>query len=115
MQSGPECGSSSKLGLLPNGHPDLATDPSSPDWANSCFNPSVAIELGISGIAGNRAQVKKQFPGCTEDQYTLMALSNYANYGSAKGCTQINTTYIDYVMPAYKEYAAAAKYPAHAY
>ena len=31
MQTGPECGSPSKLGLLPNGHPDLATDPRSPD------------------------------------------------------------------------------------
>ena len=61
-----------------------------PDWANSVFNPAVNIELGIAGIAGNRAQVKKQFPGCTEDQYTMMAIGNFNSYGSTKSCTVYN-------------------------
>lgn len=115
MQTGPECGSSSKLGLLPSGHPDLATDPNNPDWANSCFNPWVNVELGIAGIAGNRAQVKKQFPGCTEDQYTMMAIGNFNSYGSTKSCTVYNTTYDKAVLDAYKSYSAAAGWPAHPY
>ena len=113
MQSGPECGGS--LGVGPNGHPDLETDPNAADFADSCFNPWVAIELGISGIAGNRAQVKKQFPGCTEDQYTLMAIGNFNSYGSTKGCTVYNTTYDNAVLDAYKQYSAAAGWPAHPY
>lgn len=112
MQTGPECGSSSSLGLLANGHPDLETNPNNADWANSCFNPSVNIELGISGIAGNRAQVKQQFPDCTEDQYTMMAVGNY---GSTKSCTVYNTTYDNAVLDAYKTYSAAANWPTHPY
>jgi hypothetical protein len=75
----------------------------------------VNIEIGIAGVAGNRAQVKKQFSGCTEDQYTLMAVGNYNSYGSTKSCTVYNTAYDDGVLMAYMQYAAAAGYPAHAY
>ena len=115
MQTGPQCGGTSTLGLLPNGHPDLSTDKTSADWASSCFNPHVNIELGIAGISGNRAQVKKQFPGCTEDQYTMMAVGNYNSYGSTKSCTVYNTTYDDAVITAYKQYSTASGWPAHAY
>jgi hypothetical protein len=115
MQTGPQCGASTNLGLLPNGHPDLETNPSAADWSTSCFNPQVNIELGISGIAGNRAQVKKQFPGCTEDQYTMMAVGNFNNYGSTKSCTVYNMTYDNMVLDAYKMYSTASGWPAHPY
>jgi hypothetical protein len=115
MQSGPACDGSSPLGLLADGHVDLATDQSSADWANSVFNPEVNIELGIAGIAGNRAQAKQQFPGCTEEQYTLMAIGNFNSYGSTKSCTEYNTTYDDAVLDAYQQYSAASGWPAHAY
>ena len=115
MQSGPQCGGSSNLGILPNGHPDLDTDPNSSDWANSCFNPAVAIELGISGIAGNRQQEKTKFPGCTEDQYTMMAIGDFNSYGSTKSCTVYNTDYDNAVLDAYKQYSTASGWPAHAY
>jgi hypothetical protein len=115
MQTGPSCGGSSPLGLLPNGHVDLDTDQTSSDWQNSVFNPSINVELGIAGIANNRAQVKKQFPGCTEDQYTMMAIGNFNSYGSTKSCTQYNTTYDDAVLAAYNQYSAASGWPAHAY
>jgi len=115
MQSGPQCGSSSNLGLLSNGHPDLATNPNDPDWANSCFNPWVSIELGIAGIAGNRAQVKQKFPGCTEDQYTMMAIGNFNSYGSTQSCTVYNFPYDSEVVDTYNQYAAAAGWPAHPY
>ena len=115
MQTGPECSGSSTLGLLPDGHVDLDWDQSSSDWDNSVFNPEVNIELGIAGIAGNRAQVKQQFPGCTEDQYTMMAIGNFNSYGSTKGCTDYNTTYDNAVLDAYKQYSAASGWPAHTY
>jgi hypothetical protein len=102
-------------GLLANGQPNLTTDMSAAGWATSIFNPNVNIETGISGVAGNRAQVEKQFPGCTVDQYTMMAVGNYNNYGSTKSCTVYNTDYDGPVVTAYKQYAAAAGYAAHAY
>jgi hypothetical protein len=116
MQVVPACGGlPNNAGLLANGQPNLTTDTSSSLWAGSIFNPDVNIEVGIAGVAGNRAQVKQQFPGCTEDQYTMMAVGNYNNYGSTTSCTNYNTQYDDLVIAAYKQYAAAAGYPAHDY
>ena len=102
-------------GLLANGQPNLTTDPTSSGWATSIFNPEVNIEIGISGVAGNRAQVEKQFPGCTQDQYTMMAVGNYNSYGSTTSCTQYNSAYDGPVITAYNQYAAAAGYAAHTY
>jgi len=115
MQTGPVCGSSNGLGVLSNGHVNLDTNMSSADWANSVFNPEVNIELGIAGIAGNRAQEKKKFPGCTEDQYTMMAIGDFNSYGSTKSCTSYNTTYDNAVLDAYKQYSAAAGWAPHPY
>jgi hypothetical protein len=116
MQVVPACGGlPNQAGLLPSGHPNLTTDPSSSDYAGSIFNPDVNIEVGVAGLADNRAQVKKQFAGCTEDQYTLMAIGNYNSYGSTKSCTEYNTDYDSVVLMAYQEYAAAAGWPAHPY
>jgi hypothetical protein len=116
MQVVPACGGMpNDAGLLPDGHPNLETDPSAAGWAGSIFNPQVNIEIGIAGLAGNRDQVKQQFPGCTEEQYTLMAMGNYNSYGSTKSCTVYNVDYDNLVLDAYKQYAAAAGYPAHAY
>jgi hypothetical protein len=102
-------------GLLPSGRPNLAKDMASSDWAGSIFNPNINVQRGIGGVAGNRAQVKKQFAGCTEDQYTMMAIGNYSSYGSTKGCTVWNKSYIDGLLQTYRQYAMAAGYPAHPY
>jgi hypothetical protein len=116
MQVVPACGPiAGDAGLKPDGHPNLTTDPNSPDFANSIFNPDVNIHIGVAGFAGNRAEVESLFPGCTEDQYTLMALGNLSSHGSTTGCTEYNQDYIDYIMPAYQEYCAAAGYTPHAY
>jgi len=116
MQVVPACGDDpNNAGLLPNGHPNLTTDMTSSTWAGSIFNPDVNIEIGISGVAGNRAQVEKQFPGCTVDQYTMMAVGNYNSYGSTTSCTQYNSAYDGPVITAYQQYAAAAGYAAHSY
>jgi hypothetical protein len=116
MQVVPACGGEfSKPCLLPDGHPNLATDEGSSAWSTSVFNPAINTEMGALGLADNRAQVVKQFPGCTEEQYTLMALGNYASYGSTKSCTEYNTDYINLVLTTYHTYAAAAGYAEHAY
>ncbi|MFO0548654.1 MAG: hypothetical protein U0271_09715 [Polyangiaceae bacterium] len=116
MQVVPACGDiADGAGLLPNGHPNLTTDTSSQAFDTSIFNPDVNIHVGVAGFAGNRAEVKQLFPGCTEDQYTLMALGNLASHGSTTGCDQYNTDYIDYIMPAYLQYCDAAGYPPHPY
>jgi hypothetical protein len=100
---------------LPDGHPDVTTAPSSPDWSGSVFNPDVNIRRGIEHIASNRAAVQQQFPGCSEEQYTLMAIGNFNHYGSARSCTVYNTDYADAVLAAYHTYSAAAGYQEHPY
>jgi len=116
MQIVPACnGTPDNVGLLPDGHPNMTTDMASASWATSIFNPEVNVHVGIDGLAGNRMQEKTKFPGCTEDQYTLMAMGDYNSYGSTKSCTQYNTTYDDLVLTAYRQYAMAAGYQAHGY
>jgi hypothetical protein len=115
MQNGPECGATSGPGLLPNGRPNMQTDPSCVEFDNSVFNPAVNIHIGISVVAGNRARMMASFSGCTEDQYTLMAVGEYNRYRSTRGCTAINTEYVSAVLEAYSEYSTAAAWPAHPY
>jgi hypothetical protein len=115
MQIVPACSSIPKEVLLPNGHPDLVLDPSAAGYSGSVFNPDINIDVGVSGIANNRGQVVKQFPGCTADQYTMMAIGNYNSYGSTKSCTVYNTDYTKIVLDAYKQYSTAAGWKAHAY
>jgi hypothetical protein len=57
----------------------------------------------------------KQFPGCTVEQYTMMAVGNYNSYGSTTSCTQYNDAYDDGVVTAYNQYATAAGYQAQSY
>jgi hypothetical protein len=116
MQIVPACGGMpGGAGLLPDGHPNMTSDVTSGDWAGSIFNPNTNIEIGIWGISGNRDQVVKSFPGCTVDQYTMMAIGNYNSYGSTKSCTVYNADYAKIVLAAYQEYSTAAAYPAHKY
>jgi len=116
MQIVPACGGAPNApGLLANGQPDLVKDMSNAGWSGSVFNPDVNIEIGIAGFADNRAQEMKKFPGCSADQYTMMAMGDYNSYGSTKSCTEINTDYSNLVLPAYKQYATAAGYTPHSY
>jgi hypothetical protein len=115
MQTGPSCDSPTGLGLLPNGHVNMETNPNTENWPNSVFNPRVNIELGISGVARNRERMKQDFPGCTEDQYTMMAIGEYNNYQSTQSCTVFNFEYDSAVVDAYNTYSTAAGWPAHPY
>jgi hypothetical protein len=116
MQIVPACnGTPDNSGMLPNGHPDMTTDTSSADWPNSIFNPENNVKIGIYGLHDNRMQEKTKFAGCTEDQYTLMAMGDYNSYGSTKSCTQLNTSYDNLVLDAYDMYAQAAGYTKRPY
>jgi hypothetical protein len=116
MQIVPACkGAVNTPGLLPDGHPNLTTDKGASGWAGSNFNPDINIAIGVAGIAGNRAEVVGLFPGCTEDQYTMMAVGNIASHGSTKSCTVWNFEYTNLVLEAYKRYAQAAGYTTRPY
>ena len=116
MQVVPACGGSiADLGRLANGHPNLTTEPSVPGWATSIFNPEINVELGIRAVADNRRRMMESFAGCTEEQYTLMAIGEYNSYGTTQSCTEINAEYADAVLEAYHEYAAASGWPERAY
>jgi Transglycosylase SLT domain len=116
MQVVPACGDDpNDAGLLANGQPNLTMDTTSSSWPTSIFNPNVNIEVGIAGVASNRAQVMAKFAGCTTDQYTMMAVGDYNNYGSTTSCTTDNTTYNTGVLAAYTMYSTAAGYSAHNY
>lgn len=96
------------LGMLPDGHPNMTLDTRTLAWSTSIFNPPINIERGVRAIAGNRADVMERFPGCTEEQYTLMAIGNYNRYGSTTACDRYNTEYCDLVLRYYRQYAAAS-------
>lgn len=115
MQIVPACVGPNKTGLLPNGHPNLTTDATSPSYATSIFNPSINIDIGVYGVSSNRKQEKQKFAGCTEDQYTMMAIGDYNSYGSTKSCTVFNTAYDNEVLKTYTKYAQEAGWPAHPY
>jgi hypothetical protein len=116
MQVVPACGGSAvDLGRLANGHPNMTTEPSMPGWATSIFNPEINIELGIRGVASNRQRMMEGFPGCTEEQYTLMAIGEYNSYGTTQSCTEINAEYVAAVLEAYHLYSAASGWPERAY
>ena len=97
------------------GHPNLTMEPGLPGWATSIYNPEINIELGIRGISRNRERMKENFEGCTEEQYTLMAIGEYNSYGTTQSCTEINTEYVEHVLEAYYEYSEAAGWPASNY
>ncbi len=116
MQVVPACGGTSvDLGRLSNGHPNLTSEPSVPGWASSIFNPEINIELGIRAVSRNRQRMEEQFEGCSEEQYTLMAIGEYNSYQTTQSCTEINFDYVDHVLEAYDEYAAASGWPARDY
>jgi hypothetical protein len=116
MQVVPACGGTAvDLGRRANGHPNLTTEPSTPGWATSVFNPEINIELGIRSLARNRERMREQFAGCTEEQYTMMALGEYNSYGTTRSCTEINSEYAAAVLEAYHLYAEAAGWPEREY
>jgi hypothetical protein len=83
MQLTPACGWL-QAALNPDGHPNMTKDMASDQWATSVFNPLLNIAEGVRAIQVNRATVTRRFPGCTEVEYTGMALAA-SNRGSRFG------------------------------
>jgi Transglycosylase SLT domain len=114
MQLTPACGWLKKA-LLPNGHPNLERDETAADWATSVFNPTLNIEEGVRAIQVDRAEVKKNFAGCTEPQYTMMALAAFnQGTGAVSGCTTISPAgknYVTSVLTRYQLLARSSGYP----
>jgi hypothetical protein len=55
------------------------------------------------------------FPGCTEEQYTMMAIGEYNSYGTTVSCTEYNSDYTTHVLEAYHEYSVASGWPERTY
>jgi hypothetical protein len=114
MQLTPDCGWL-KAALLPNGHPNLEQDPTSALWATSVFNPTLNIQEGVRAIQVDRAAVKKRVTGCTEAQYTMMALAAFnQGEGTVVSCTDVGMlgkNYVNAVLNRYQLLARAAVYP----
>lgn len=116
MQVVPACrGTSVDLGRLANGHPNMTTEPSLPGWATSIFNPEINIKLGIRAVASNRQRMMENFAGCTEEQYTMMAIGEYNSYATTLSCTEFNSGYTDAVLEAYHQYSDASGWPERVY
>ncbi|MEW5839997.1 MAG: lytic transglycosylase domain-containing protein [Thermoproteota archaeon] len=111
MQITPACNPASygRWGmLLPDGHPNLSRE-GSPTWQGSVFNPSNNIPFGVYEMSRAYNHVKSAFPGCTEDDYIKMALSQYnASAGSVTGCGKFSekgAAYVARVMETYSRLA----------
>ena len=115
MQVVPACGDDpGGVGLLPNGQPNLTTDPTAAGWAGSISTPTSTSRRASPASRATAPRSRSSFR-LTVDQYTMMAVGNYNSYGSTQSCTVVNTAYDDPVKAAYQQYAAAAGYPAHGY
>jgi hypothetical protein len=91
---------------------NLITNPSSPFWPTSAFNPAYAIDHGAKALKDVMAEMKRKFNSCTEANYVAMGLAGY-NQGSStvSGCTSYSangTNYQNKVLEKYRTYCKAA-------
>jgi len=116
MQLTPACGWLPDA-RLPDGHPNLAHEDDSALWPTSVFNPKMNITEGVRAIVVNRASVKQHFPGCSDNDYTLMALGAFnqgENAISGCGLTMMASnaqTYVRTVLAKYLDMAGRAHWP----
>jgi len=114
MQLTPACGWL-KTARLPDGRPNLERDPSSELWSTSVFNPVVNVDDGVQAMRIDRADMMQSFPGCTEAQYTEMALAAFNQGGnSVTGCNQLSpaaSAYVTRIIGQYSVIAIDAQWP----
>jgi F5/8 type C domain-containing protein len=73
--------------LLPSGYPNLTTDPNSPDWNYSAFNPTYNIQKGTYDDRRSTDIQTKRFPDCTNNEHVMMGVGAYnAGTNSIGGC-----------------------------
>jgi peptidoglycan/xylan/chitin deacetylase (PgdA/CDA1 family)/3D (Asp-Asp-Asp) domain-containing protein len=93
MQITPACGE------VGGGNPNLATDPNSPSWATSVFNPEYNINQGVMELSRLFFTMKSKFPECTNEQHMLMALGAYNSGEKAiEGCNSWSDRADNYIM-----------------
>jgi Transglycosylase SLT domain len=80
------------------GRPNLTTDTNSSNWATSWFNPEYNINRGVKSLSDNLLLMKSKFPGCSNEQYMLMALGAYnSGDGAIDGCGEWNDRADEYI------------------
>jgi soluble lytic murein transglycosylase-like protein len=85
--------------------PNLTTDTKSPNWATSVFNPEFNIDQGVNELSRLLSIMKSKFPGCTNEQYMLMALGAYNSGENAiGGCDSWNERANDYITGVTRNY-----------
>ncbi|MHB8566895.1 MAG: LysM peptidoglycan-binding domain-containing protein [Nitrososphaerales archaeon] len=94
----------------PDGTFDLTTNSTSPQWANSAFNPSYNIYSAAQAWSLNLQGAEQLFTGCTQDQYVYTSLAIYnAGAGSVSSCSSYNSMaklYIQNILNWYSEFSA---------
>ena len=114
LQLTPACGWL-MAAIQPDGHPNLTKDMASDQWATSVFNPLLNIAEGVRAIQVNRATVTRRYPGCTEVEYTRMALAAFnRGSGSVTGCNAMSAgaeVYVANVLARYQSLATSAAWP----
>ncbi|HEX3695449.1 MAG TPA: discoidin domain-containing protein [Polyangia bacterium] len=110
----PACGESNAT-KLPNGHPNLTRDQTSPLWSTSVFNATLNLNQGVLAITNFWNAVKREHAGCTDKQYLLMAAGAYnSGEDSVTGCQQFNDraqNYVNNVLSRYRNFAGQAGVP----
>jgi len=114
VQVTPACGEA-KSALLPNGHPNLTTDMTSPLWASSVFNPNLNLSEGYNTITTMLRSLQTRYAGCTGAQYVLMSAGAFnSGTGAVLGCNMFNAraeTYVTAVLTHYHAFAQSAGWP----
>jgi len=114
IQTTPACGEA-KGSLLPNGHPNLTQDMTSPLWATSVFNPPINLDSGVQTDAASRKTLKAKYAGCTDAQYNMMAAGAFNSGDSTvHGCTSYDQrpqAYVTAITQHYKQFAQAGGWP----
>jgi hypothetical protein len=114
IQTTPACGEA-KSALLPNGHPNLTMDMTSPLWATSVFNPTINLDEGVKTDVDGLEELEKKYPGCTAIQYNMMAAGAFNSGTNAiTGCGGYDAraqAYVDAITSHYHQFAAAAGWP----
>ncbi|HEX6282864.1 MAG TPA: transglycosylase SLT domain-containing protein, partial [Nitrososphaera sp.] len=81
------------------------TDTNSSNWATSWFNPEYNINRGVKSLSDNLLLIKSNFPGCSNEQYTLMALGAYnSGEGAIDGCGEWNDRADEYITHLTERY-----------
>ena len=114
IQTTPACGEA-KPALLPNGHPNLTQDMSSPLWQTSVFNPQLNLDEGVKTDVSSLNKLKKTYPGCTAVQYNMMAAGAFnSGTNAVLGCGMYNDraqAYVDAITGHYHGFAKSAGWP----